>query len=447
MLRKLTLLASLAAAASLPAAPAGTPSVPDRLDLPTALGFALENNYTIRQARERLNQAEGALMTARAGLLPRASVDSSYSRTSRQITTETMDDENWSASAGVSQTVYAGGAVAANARAARAARDAAGFELQATINQILAGVRIGFFSVLRAQETIAVREQSLALLEEELKNARNRYEAGAGAQFDVLRAEVALANGRPPLITARNDLRIAIEELRELLGFDARGESDLEKVPEFVGELRFGDEQFALAEVLEAARRDRPELQAIAKGINVAQFGVTVARAGYLPQVGVSAGWQIVGNRARFHSMTGHSNYDGWFVGAQSSWAVFDGRATAGRVRSAKSQLNQARLSLQQQELAIDVDVRRAFASWQEAVELVSASTRVVEQATEALRLSRARFDVGAATQLDVLQAQVALTEAGNNKVQSLYAYNAALAQLRLAIGARESALPGATVR
>jgi outer membrane protein TolC len=105
------------------------------------------------------------------------------------------------------------------------------------------------------------------------------------------------------------------------------------------------------------------------------------------------------------------------------------------KVRSARSQATQARLSLQEQELAIDVEVRRAFASWQQAVELVAASSKVVEQATEALRLPRARLDVGAATQLDVLQAQVALTEAGNNKVQSLYAYNAAVAQLRKAMG------------
>jgi TolC family type I secretion outer membrane protein len=446
-LRSLTFLASVALSAALAAAPDSTQSVPDRLDLPNALRYALENNFTIRQARERLNQTEGALLTARAGLLPQAEVTSVYSRTANQITSAGYDDETWNATAQVTQTVYAGGAVSAAARAARASRDAAQYELQATIDQVLAGVRIGFYSVLRAQETIKVREQSLALLDEELKNARNRYEAGAGAQFDVLRAEVALANGRPPLITARNDLKIAIEELRELLGFTNRESGNLDKVPEFLGELTFGDEQFSLAEALELSRRDRPELQALAKGINIAQSGVTVARAGYLPKVGVSAGWELVGNRARVHALTGQSSYDGWFLGAQSSWAIFDGRATAGRVRSAKSQLNQARLSLQQQELSIDVDVRRAFATWQEAVELVTASGKVVEQATEALRLSRARFDVGAATQLDVLQAQVALTEAGNNKVQALYAYNTAIAQLRVAIGRHDPDVPAASLR
>ena len=427
------LLLCAAAVATAFAAPDAAQPVPERIDLPGALRYALENNFSIRQARERLNQSEGALLSARAGYLPSASADASYQRTSDQITSPGFDNETWSGTASVNQTVFAGGAVMAGVRAARAARDAAQYELQAVTNAVLTGVRVGFYNVLRAQETIKVREQALALLEEELKNARNRYDAGAGAQFDVLRAEVALANGRPPLITARNDLKIGIEELRQLLGFTNGLGADLQKVPTFLGELGFGDEQFTLEQALDSARRHRAELQALAKGVSIADAGVTVARAGYLPKLGVGAGWQMVGTRSTPHF--GESSRDGWFLGAQSSWAIFDGRATAGKVRSAKSQAAQARLSLQEQELAIDVEVRRAFASWQQAVELVAASGKVVEQAAEALRLSRARFDVGAATQLDVLQAQVALTEAGNNKVQALFAYNSAVAQLRKAMG------------
>ena len=427
------LLLSLATVAVAAAAPDAAQPVPERLDMPNALRFAAENNFSIRAARERLNQAEGALLTARAGYLPQAGVDVSYSRNSGQITSPGFDDETWSGSASVKQSVYAGGAVSAGARAARASRDAAQYQLVAVTNEVLAGVRTGFYNVLRARETIMVREQAIKLLEEELKNARNRYEAGAGAQFDVLRAEVALANGRPPLITARNDLKIGVEELRQLLGFTNRAGDNLAKVPEFLGELTFGNEAFALDQALDSARRQRAELQALAKGVSIADAGVTVARAGYLPKVGVSAGWQMVGTRSTPH--LGESSRDGWFLGAQSSWAIFDGRATAGRVRSAKSQAVQARLSLEEEQLAIDVEVRRAFASWQQAVELVTASNKVVEQAAEALRLSRARFDVGAATQLDVLQAQVALTEAGNNQVQALYAYNVAVTQLRKAMG------------
>jgi len=424
--------ASIAAAFAF-AAPNPDQPIPDRLDLPNALRYAVENNFTIREARERVRQADGALTTARAGYLPHAGVSAAYSDVADHLKTSPASaNQNWNATASVQQTLYSGGAVAANVQANRAYRSAAELQLQATVNLVLAGVRTSYYNVLRAQDSIKVREESLRLLEEELKNARNRLEAGAGAQFDVLRAEVALANGRPPLITARNDLRIAIEELRQLLGFTSRTPRGADKLPVFLGTLDYQPENFTLETALDAARANRPELQALAQQLKAAEAGVKAARAGYLPTVGASAGWEVVRNPFAPHLS---DTNDGWLLGVQSSWAIWDGRATAGRVHSARSVSEQTRLTLQEQELAVDVAVRRAFATWQEAGELVAASVKVVEQAREALRLSRARLDAGAATQLDVLQSEVALTSAGDNQVQAYFSYNVAVAQLRAAMG------------
>ena len=425
-----SVLLCLATAASLAAAPNPDQPVPDRIDLPGALSFAVENNFTIRTARARVSQAEGSLVTARAGYLPHLGVNAGYSNAADSVRTNAVN-QNWSATASVQQSLFTGGAVSGAVRAARASRTAAELQLQATINGVLAGVRIDFYNVLRARETIKVREEAITLLEEELKNARNRYEAGAGAQFDVLRAEVALANGRPPLITARNDLRIAIEELRQMLGFTNRATNQPGKIPEFLGSLAYREDSFTLDAALDAARANRPELQALAQQLRAAEAGVRIAKAGYYPTLAASAGWEVL--RDPFRPNVSDTR-DGWVLGLQSSWAIWDGRSTAGKVHTSRAQADQARLSLQEQELSIDVEVRRAFATWQEAVELVSVSNKVVEQAKEALRLSRARFDVGAATQLDVLQAQNALTDAGNNQVQALYSYNVSVAQLRTAM-------------
>lgn len=435
---RLALVAVAGSALTLAAVAAPNPeqAVPDQLDLPQALRFALDNNFAIRQARERVNQAEGGVTAAQAGRLPTASVEAAYSRTSDRIKT-TPADQLWQASVGVNQALYAGGAVTAGVTSARAQREAANFELQAVTNGVLAGVRSAFYNVLQTQQTIKVREEALRLLEEELKNAKNRYEAGAGAQFDVLRAEVALANGRPPLIRARNDHRIAIEELRQVLGFTTKNEPNLVKVPDFVGELAFVEEKFELRAALEAARANRPELKALAQGVTAAEAGVTAAKAGRRPTVGARAAWEVSRNP---YASGFSSNMDGWTVGVTSSWAIWDGNATAGKVRAARSGAELAKLSLEERELAIDVEVRRAFASWQDSNELVASSNKVVEQAKEALRLSRARFEVGAATQLDVLQAQVALTEAGNNQVQALFAHNLAVVELRRAMGLTEPA-------
>ena len=80
-------------------------------------------------------------------------------------------------------------------------------------------VSAGFFDTLLAREKITVQEQNIQLLEDQLQDSKNRYEAGAVSQFEVLRAEVELANAQPELIRARNGFKIAIEELRQLLGF------------------------------------------------------------------------------------------------------------------------------------------------------------------------------------------------------------------------------------
>jgi outer membrane protein TolC len=129
------------------------------------------------------------------------------------------------------------------------------------------------------------------------------------------------------------------------------------------------------------------------------------------------------------------SRLDGWTAGVQAQWSIFDGRATAGRVVQARSQLEQTKLSLAEATLAVEVQVRQAYSSLVEAWELVQASSKTVEQAQEALRLANVRYGAGTATQLDVLTSQVALTEARLNQLQAYYGYNVALAAMRQAIG------------
>ena len=134
---------------------------------------------------------------------------------------------------------------------------------------------------------------------------------------------------------------------------------------------------------------------------------------------------------------------DGFLVGVQSQWNIFDGRATGGRVAQARSVLQQTKLAQVQAQLDAEVEVRRAFSSWQESTELVDASQKVVAQAEEAVRLATARYDAGTATQLDVLQSQVDLTTARTNQLQAYYNYNTAVATLRKAMGLPDQSVNG----
>jgi outer membrane protein TolC len=421
---------ALAAPASRAQRPPGTP-VPDTLDLKTAIGFALENNFAIRQARERIRQQEGVILEVSAQQIPNVSGTGSYQINDQSISqTAPPSHEGWTLGIVASQTVYAGGGVRSSIKSSRLVREAAMLDLKDVINNALLQVRTDFYSVLLTREKIKVQEENLDLLQQQLKTTNDRYEAGTVSSFEKLRAEVAVANAKTPLITARNDYRLAIEALRQDLGF-AADTGSIDKVPEIVGTLDFTPQTFDLRAAFDSARANRPDLQRIAKLAAADEQSVTTARSGYYPNLAVVGGWEL--RKGQTESF--NDSRDGFYVGLQSQWNIFDGRATRGRVIQAKSLLAQTKLALTERELAAEVEVRRAYSSWQEATELSDASKRVVQQAEEAVRLANARYGAGTGTQLDVLQVQVDLTTARSNQVQAFYNYNVAVASLREAMG------------
>lgn len=409
--------------------------MPATLDLKTAIGFALENNFTIRQARERIRQQAGVEIQVRAREIPNVSASGDYTANRHEISTYSPPAPSaWSISLQARQVLYAGGGVTASVKGARLTREAAELELEGIINQQLLAVRSQFYTVLLGKEKITVQEENVRLLEKQLQDAQNRFNAGSTSNFDVLRAQVALANGQPPLIQARNDYRISIEQLRQVLGFVAAASgADVAKVPEFSGSLAVGEAtKVELADALGAAHAKRPELQQLTRIEQAGEQNVKASRSGYQPEFDLVGGYLWL--RSPF-SAAWNDRLQGWTAGVQAQWNIFDGRATAGRVVQARSQLEQARLSLAETTLAVDVQVRQAYSSLVEAWELVQASTKTVDQAQEALRLANVRYGAGTATQLDVLTSEVALTQARLNELQADYGYNVAVATLRQAMG------------
>ena len=418
--------------APLSAQPSPQFPVPPQLDLKGSLGFAIENNFAIRQAKERIRQQDGVVVEVSARQIPTVAANASFQQNDRDISGGfPASDRAWAINLTASQVLYAGGGVKASVRSSQLIRESAVLDLQATINDALLLVRTNYYAVLLAREKITVQEKNLELLQEQLKTATDRFNAGTISSFERLRAEVAVANAKFPLITARNDFRLAVESLRQSLGFTTNLPDQIDKLPVFLGTLEFSPTTFDLVAALEASRAKRPELQRLAKLAASREQTITVAGANALPQVSAFGGWELrkgTGNAFR-------ESHDGWRIGVQSQWNIFDGRATAGRVAQARSVLEQTKLSLAEFQLAADVEVRRAFSQWQQAVELADASKKVVAQAEEAVRLATARYNAGTATQLDVLSAQVDLTTARTNQLQAYYTYNVAVASLRKAMG------------
>jgi outer membrane protein len=423
-------LASGAAFAS-PVQPSDTAPLPSPLDLKGAIRYALDHNYSILQARETIRLQDGVIVQVKSQTIPNVSAQGEYQRNATSISqTFPAEDSFWSVELKATQTLYAGGGVKSAIKAARLTRDAASFDLQSAIDAALLDVRTKFYNVLLAREKIRVEEENVKLYQHQLDDTKNQFETGTVSNFEVLRAKVFLANAQPNLITARNSYRISIEQLRQSLGSATSAQ-----FPEVEGDLNFKVQAFDQVSSIAAAHEYRPELQKFEKLESAGEESVTTARSAYYPNLQAFGGYEWDGfgysNSGFGNSLTAN----GWLFGVQSTWSIFDGRATDGRVRQAKSQLEQARISKASEELEIDVEVRQALSSLQEAGELVTASSQTIDQAAEALRLADAKYHAGSATQLDVLTSQVALTQAKTDQLTANYNYLVALANVRKAIG------------
>lgn len=421
-----------ALAAALASQPAAEMPLPRPLTLDSALEFATRYNPALQRTREQIREQEGLLVEARASQLPSLAASGSYRSTEdKLLESPVYEKTNWAIDVTARQVLYAGGGTQAKIRGQREQVEAAKLTFTAVLNNTVLAVRQQFYTVLLDRELIGVQEEALRVLEAELTNARSRREVGTGSEFDLLRAEVAVANARPALIRARNAYRVAQDRLRAMLGVPA-ADSNQPTDLDVQGSLAVPHRQFVLSDVVAAARAHRPELLQQKRLIKAAEQGIVSARSGYLPTVSAVAGYEWTKPAL---TTTSQSRLDGWTAGVQTSWNIFEGRATAGRVVQARSRVNQARFASNELDLSVEVEVRQAHASLIEADELLVSSEKVVSQASESLRLARARFQAGTATQLDVLQAQSALTESRSNLAQAQHAYAVALASLQRAMG------------
>lgn len=415
-----------------------TPSavLPARLGLLDALALAVEHSPVIRSTREKIAEQQGLVIVARAETLPEFNAEGTYDAIDGNRVESFGGffaplDQSWRADLVVRYAVYEGGSPTARLRAAEASREAARHRLDADVNSVLLEVALRYFDGLLARDRIRVQTQALEVLEQQLNNARNRFDAGAGSQFNVLQAEVALANARPPLIRAESRLRIAVDQIRRAIGASYPTDQGPDGIT-LVTDWPTPPPRSNLADSLAQAMASRPELAALQQEIRAGESRVRAAQGSRLPKLDLVAGY---GAESERFSDDVTRSINGWTAGFRVSVPIFDLGRIRGRVEQESSRLRQTMIAAEKERLDIEGEVREAWLNFQEASEILETSQLVVKQAEEALRLARASFDAGTVTQLDVLQSQFQLTESRLEEAVALHTYHTALASLRRAIG------------
>ena len=315
-------------------------------------------------------------------------------------------------------------------------RDSAYFAFRNTLDQLIATVKTQFYQIVVNRELIKVQEQSVHLLESQLKDQQNRFEAGTVPRFNVLQAEVALSNQIPQLITAQNNYRISKLTLAKTLGLyfePRRGENPPLEV---VGEMPYAPRTINLADAIEMGKERRPFLkQARANVLN--QLQQVRATAGqWLPTITTTGGGEWVSSPV---NSSWHDISKGWLALVQGSLPIWDSGAIAGQVIQQRALFSETKITYDDDVRQVELEIQQAYSNLQQNQELITSQEKNVELADEALRLAKARLDAGAGVQLDVLNAQVQLLTAQSTRLQALFGYNSSLAEFDRATGAQST--------
>jgi len=414
------------------------------LSLTDCLNIALQQNATILKAGNDLEASQGVVVQTRAVALPQVQATGQYKDSDPHAIESlpfppplgpvTLPHQNWNSGVQIVQSIYEGGKMVAALRAASVTKQQALAQYQTVIADTLLGVRVAYFDVLLAAQQITVHEASVNLLQKELEDQQRRYDAGTVPHFNVLRAEVAVANERPALIRARNDYRIAKNNLSNLLGYNLPREI-WEDIPlNLTDTLDAAPYQVDLPAAIQQALARRTELVAVRKTAELQRLNVVNAKAGYKPTVQVFAGYGWY-NAQYTQPVELDHDIHGWNAGGQLSWDIFDGMLTHGKVVQARALYEKSMTDVDDKGRQIELEVRTAYSDFIEAREVLDSQQKVQEQADEALREARARAEAGTSTQLDVLDAETSLTQARTTQIQALHDYVVARARLERAIG------------
>ncbi len=412
---------------------------PRRLSFAEAASLALQQNLGLRAAALDVAVAEAQLAQARAALSPQLAVTGSY--THLQQPGQTLTFPNPFAPVPPTVTVqlpppepnvvlvrlsaqyplYTGGRLEAQVALAEANLRGARAVLERTKQQLVFQVQQAYLQLLLARENEAAGRRAVAAAEESVRVARARLAAGAAAPFDVLQAEVGLANAQQALARAQAQVSTAQAGLAALLNLP------LDAPIEPTDALRTQPVDASLAEFIARALRQRPELQELAARAQAARAAVELARSGGRPNVALAAQYDWSGP---FSNLAGS-----WSVTLAVTLSLHDGGITQQRVREAELRLEQLAVLDSQVRQRVELEVRQAWTSLQQAAPELAAAERAVEQAREAHRIARVRFEAGVGTSLELVTTQAQLAQAEVGLASARFQQNLARLQLLLASG------------
>jgi outer membrane protein len=414
---------ALSVAAQAALAQAGTPEK----SLAECIAIALQQQPSLKAAAALVQAGNQRVLQATANYLPQVSAlytadrrsTSPGNRTGTAVAAPSQTFNFYNTGVNFTQVLFDFGQTLAAIHSAQASE----LSLQADqANQretVLFNVRQSYFNVLAARRLLGVADETVRQNQQHVEQAQGRFNVGLAAKFDVTQTQVQLAQAELNQITARNNVAVARETLRNALGLT--GPLDFGIIDTFdIREVHITE-----AEALTLAYDNRPDLRSIRFQEVAANEQIVSLQKNYLPI--------LTGQGSYAWSGTDYPLQDNWDIGAAVRLSIFNGGLTTAQVGEQKANLANLKFNEEVLRQNIALEVSQATLDLQRAAESIRVAEKGQQQARENLDLAEGRYNTGVGSIIELTDAQASLTTAEANYVAALYTYKTSVAALEKA--------------
>ena len=402
------------------------------ISLQQAYELARRNNRQLQVAVLTLERSRSSVREAQAAAYPILSVQSGvtsqgsnvFSYDSSSFGSSTGSSTALSGTVALSYNVYTAGARTARIRAAEEQLRFDQLDVERLTEQLRLDVSNDYYDLQSADEQVRINRAAVTNAEASLRDAQSLEQAGVGTRFDVLRSQVQLANANQRLTNALSQQQVARRQLVNRLSLAQTANAIAADPVEIAGIWNL-----TLENSIIQAFQNRAELQQQLVQRNISEQNRRLALADIKPQVAVNTRYNLSDTFNDNRSFN-----DDYSVGANLNWRLYDGGAARANARAQEINIAISETNFAETRNQVRFEVEQAYSNLQSNLANIQTASVALEQAREALRLARLRFQAGVGTQTDVISAENDLTQAEGNRVTAILDYNRAFASLTRAI-------------
>ena len=379
------------------------------LTIEDAVKIALDNNFEIKIASNNLQISENNNTIGNAGMLPiaKASVvdNNSIQNTSQtrqdgtSIALDNAKNNNLNYGVGLDWTVFDGLRMFARAEQLEELKKLGENELKRTVLLKIGQVNLNYYDLVQQQQQLTAIDSSISISKERLQLAQNRFSIGKASKLEVLNAQVDLNTDQVALLRQKETYQNTKILLNQILARDANTPFTV------VGALKV-NAQLKYDELLNLSQKQNPALQAQIINNRIAELQLKQVKGNRYPILTLNSGYNFADSKSSL-GFTSQANSKGLNYGFTASMTIFDGFNQNRNEKNAKIEVDNALISLEQQNQFLIAQLAINYQTYLTNIDLISLEANNEAIARQNLDITMDKFKIGTITTLEFRTAQL----------------------------------------